>query len=210
MIAPVGAGLRLQSQKQRKAPVQSVKLLLPVLAMSFGCADVETASTTSAINDDPGATTLRFHRPSGATVEIRTAAPPGQADVSVFLMFDSIKGESTQRGPLIFDGAISGKVGVDPRQLSAALPSLAAVVLGLATTEQFTAVTQLTMSPFTPPSDPPSESTSLNYARLTLNYVSLQDGAAGALATAWLGGLGINPCPAGINPCPVDQLVEGQ
>ena len=168
--------------------------------LALGCTGVETASTTSAIDDnhhhdhDRDATSLRFHSPT-SRVEIRTTPPPpGHSNVSVYLVFDSIQGEASDHRPkgVVFSGTISGKIGTDPRLLDAALPAFAAASLGLVSEDAVTALTGLEIDPpISPPDNPPEDQVALDFTKLTMTYVAQDGDDTGALASAWLDQLGI-------------------
>src|SRR5678816_91470 len=64
-----------------------------VVALMVGCGgltehdDSKTRAVQSALNPDPGATSLSFHSPSGMNVEIRSVTPMGQAD-PIYMKYD--------------------------------------------------------------------------------------------------------------------------
>jgi hypothetical protein len=174
-----------------------------VVALTLGCGglkepDHNSGAVASALNEDPGTTSLTFHSAaSGVDIELHSVTPMGQAD-PIYMKYDGIVGESqTKNKQAIFKGDILGSN--DSVHTSAAMAPLALVVLGLASPDDFTRVTGLILKPvqLNPATDPPEESVAFNYGRIGVIYAQQKDGDdAGALANEWLAELGsCEKCP---------------
>lgn len=164
--------------------------------LAAGCSVDHPASVASAINTDPGATTLSFHSPSGIDIEIRSVTPVGQAD-PIYMRFSGIDGEQgSAPKEALFLGGVVGAEG--PEEYAAALAPLSAVLLGLATTDQvaeniglnFTEI-QIKYVPQVPPCE-----IAVGLVHQAAAYALLKEGpSAGALANSHIATLGIEPCP---------------
>jgi hypothetical protein len=177
----------------RRAAVCGVALVLTLGCGGLTEHDRNTGKVQSALNEDPGTTSLKFHSASsGADIELRSVTPMGQAD-PIYMKYDGIEGESQDgknKSFALFQGDI---LGGDSVHTSAAMAPLTAVLLGLATIEQFTTVTGLELKPvqLQPATDPPTEQTALNFARLAVTYAQQKDGDdAAALASRWVAEIG--------------------
>jgi hypothetical protein len=177
-----------------------------VVALMVGCGgltehdDSKTRAVQSALNPDPGATSLSFHSPSGMNVEIRSVTPMGQAD-PIYMKYDGVEGEVDDgkggnaliTSTAFFEGDI---VGGDAVHTTAAIAPLAAILVGLASPDQFSQLTGLVLKPVKlQSSDKPIDQMAFNFVKQAFTYVNMKGGpAAGAIASQWLGGLGIDPC----------------
>src|SRR5512142_975833 len=105
-----------------------------LLAFSLAACSVDdTASVTSRITDDPGATLLSFHSPAGISVDIRTVAPAGQTD-RIYLKYSGNDPITGQPIDAVFQGTVVGNP--DSQWSNAVIAPIAAVLLGMTTTEQ--------------------------------------------------------------------------
>jgi hypothetical protein len=186
----------------KSMPVELV--VCGLLAFTFGCADVEqTSQTASAVTDDLGETSLVFRSPQGYQFEIRSVTPPAPGSgpmETVTLSYGKLGVRYQSQGDrATFKGSIRDPNGlVDPVNATAAYPVLAAVLLGQATTDQFTSVTGLTLdaTQFEIANVPPPHAIAVSLVQQTAGYVLLKDGpVAGALANSYIASLGMVPCP---------------
>jgi hypothetical protein len=170
------------------------------LALASGCAVDRSSSVTSAVNTDPGETTLSFHSPSGIDVEMRSVLPAGQPD-PIYLKFGGITGESTGIGrDVIFRGSVEGVM--DEQHYAAAIVPLTAVLLGFASMEQVQESTGLTYSvvqiQYMQQDVSPPRDVAVSLVQQAATYALLKEGpAAGSLANSYIAILGIDPCPIG-------------
>jgi hypothetical protein len=175
-------------------------MIMTGLALA-GCATGadDTQTVASAVNTDPGATTLSFHSPTGYSIEIRSIPSP---DDAVFAI--SVDPGPGNQGPAesmaILYGTISVPYGAgEPERGSAGVAPLTAALFGLATLEDFTATTGFQFEPmkFEPFVAPPDRQIAVTVIQQAAAYALLKDGpAAGALASSFIANLGIDPCPA--------------
>jgi hypothetical protein len=172
-------------------------LYLPCVLSLVACSVEPTSSVASAINEDPGATSMSFHSPSGISFTIRSVTPMGQAD-PIYMKFEGVDGSTGDgsKHDAMFLGDVLGAA--DAVTNAAAIAPLAAMLLGVATPDQVQETTGLTYGAIQVKyvdQSPPRKTAEL-LVRQAAAYAALLGGTpAGVQANSWLIGLGIDPCP---------------
>ena len=187
------------------------KLTICALAVAAGCTTQpdapDTTAVTSAVTDwDPA--WFHLHAPGGPDIQVQTGGggTPLGGNPNMFLKIDGITGETTDGhghhdGDALFVGKLTGGTSpADDTHAAAAVAPLTAVLLGVATTDDFTAVTGLGLDPAVlhPLGDPPPPALATAIIQQSAGYALITQGTdAGALASVWAAQFGIEPCPLG-------------
>lgn len=166
--------------------------------LASACAVDRTSSVTSAVNTDPGTTSLSFHSPSGMDIQIQSVTPTGQAD-PIYLKYSGITGEATNGNSkdVMFRGDIFGAK--DPEQYAAALAPLAAALLGQTSTDQVQETIGFTYGAvqiqYVDQNDTPPCEVANVLVQQAVAFAALKEGpSAGVLANSYLSSLAIDPC----------------